>query len=563
MPFKPKVIFLILVFAAVYTIHYWWQLGRPIDLVNAPVEKLNCVSYSPFHKPEQTPLDNQLTISKQQIEADLNQLSKQFACVRTYSVSQGLAEVPLIAKQLGMRVLLGIWIGRNPIDNEKELSIGSGLALQYPETVGALIIGNEVLMRREQTPTNMRNYLIEMKTRAPGIPVSYADSWDFWLRYQNELADVVSFATVHILPFWDNDTVAVSEAAEYVGSTYQRIKQAFNGKEILIGETGWPSYGRQRQDAESSQINQARFIREFSVVAKQQNIPYNIIEAFDQPWKRHSEGAVGGYWGIFSDDGSTKFALKGAVAEAPEWQGIAVITSLLILILLLINHRINPFTDFANAMLLGILSILGGGASVSYWRDMFMTNRTWLEWSYSTIYALSLIGVTLLSSHYFSAWFTRNQLPSSIRPANQWGDPNCQALKNADSWQGIFRFLFLLGATIVCILLVFDLRNRDYPLALFAVPALSFAVIAWIKGKNDAYLEEIVMALWIAIAGLWLPVIEHLIFEPDMSSHFSDGINPNVFYWTAICLTLSGSILVPAFLELRSRQRQKAKNKTQ
>ncbi len=562
MPFKPKVIFLILVFAALYTIHYWWKLGQPIDLIDAPVEKLNCVSYSPFHKPEQTPLNSQLTISKQQIETDLNQLSKQFACVRTYSVSQGLEEVPSLAKQLGMRVLLGVWIGRNPIDNEKELAIGARLARQYPETIGALIIGNEVLMRREQTPANMRNYLIDIKSRVPEMPVSYADSWDFWLRYQNELADVVSFATVHILPFWDDDTVAVSEAAEYVGNTYRRIKEAFNGKEILIGETGWPSYGRQRQDAASSQINQARFIREFSVVAKQQNIPYNIIEAFDQPWKRHSEGAVGGYWGMFSEEGTAKFSLKGAVAEAPEWQGIAAFTSLLIFTLFLISHRVNPISDLTTTIILAVVSISGGGASVSYWRDMFMTNRTWLEWSYSSIYAVLLIGIIFLSSRYFAAWFSRNQLPPSITPPSEWSSLNMTTLKHIDTWQGVFRLLFLLGATIACILLVFDLRNRDYPLALFAVPSLSFAVIAWIKAKNDACLEEIVMASWIAIAGLWLPVIEHLIFAPDMSSHFSDGINPNVFYWAAICLILSGSILVPAFLELRSGQRQKSKNKS-
>ena len=563
MSFKPKVIFLILLLAALYTIHYWWKLGQPIDLVEAPVEKLNCVSYSPFHKPGQTPLDSQLTISKQQIEADLNQLSKQFACVRTYSVSQGLAEVPQIAKQLDMRVLLGIWIGRNPIDNEKELAIGARLAAEYPETVNALIIGNEVLMRREQTPSNMRNYLMEMKTRAPGVAISYADSWDFWLRYQNELSDVVSFATVHILPFWDDDTVAVSEAAEYVGSTYRRIKDAFNGKPILIGETGWPSYGRQRQDAASSQINQARFIREFSVIAKQQNIPYNIIEAFDQPWKRHSEGAVGGYWGMFSEDGSTKFSLKGPVAEAPQWQSIAVLTCLLIFALLLINHRVNPVSDLTATMILAIVSISGGGASVSYWRDMFMTNRTWLEWSYSGLYALSLIGVIFLSSRYFVAWFSKNQLPPSVTQPNQLISLNFTTLSDIDTWQSIFRRVFLLGATIACILLVFDLRNRDYPLALFAVPSLSFAVLAWIKAKHDACLEEIVMASWIAIAGLWLPIIEHLIFAPDMSSHFSDGINANVFYWTAICLILSGSILIPAFLELRSRQRQKSQNKTQ
>lgn len=562
MSFKAKLVFLTLLCAAIFTLGYWWRLGQPVQMVDVPVEKLNCVSYSPFHKEGQTPLDSQLTISKAQIEADLTALAKQFACVRTYSVSQGLEEVPALAQQLGMRVLLGIWIGRNPIDNEKEIALGSRLAQQYPATVSAMIIGNEVLMRREQTPANMRDYLIQIKARAPGVPLSYADSWDFWLRYHQDLADVVAFATVHILPFWDDDTVAVAEAADYVGNTYRRIKAAFHDQAVLIGETGWPSYGRQRQDAASSLVNQARFIREFAVLAKQQNIPYNIIEGFDQPWKRHSEGAVGGYWGMFSDDGLAKFPLTGAVAEAPEWQTIAGISSVILFLVLLAMQRLNPVQEFAHASVLACLSILGAGASVSYWRDMVMTNRNWLEWSYSGFYALALIGVILLAARYIVAWFRHKQLPPTISLISPRTAADYALLKQLDHWQGLLRFVFLLAATIVCLLLVFDLRNRDYPLALFAVPALSFALIAWLKGKNDAYLEEIIMAGWIAIAGLWLPVIEHLIFAPDMSSRFSDGINPNVFYWSAICLLLSASILVPVLLELRPRQNQTAQDKT-
>ena len=561
MSFKAKLVFLTLLFAAIFTVHYWWKLGQAVEMVDVPVEKLNCVSYSPFHKAGQTPLDSQLSISHAQIEADLTELAKQFACVRTYSVSQGLEAVPALAQQLGMRVLLGIWIGRNPVDNEKEIALGTQLAQQYPNTVSALIIGNEVLMRREQTPANMRDYLIQIKARAPGVALSYADSWDFWLRYHQDLADVVAFATVHILPFWDDDTVAVSEAAEYVGKTYRQIKAAFHDQAVLIGETGWPSYGRQRQDAASSLVNQARFIREFAVLAKQQNIPYNIIEGFDQPWKRHSEGAVGGYWGMFAEDGSAKFPLTGAVAEAPEWQKLAGVSSLLLFLLLLAMQRLNPVQELTTAIVLACLSILGAGASVSYWRDMLMTNRNWLEWAYSGCYALALLGVILLAARYIGIWFRQNQQPPIITLINPRNPADYALLKHLDHWQGLLRFLFLFAAAIVCLLLVFDLRNRDYPLALFSAPAIGFALIAWLKGKNDAYLEEIIMAGWIAIAGLWLPVIEHLIFAPDMSSRFSDGINPNVFYWSGICLLLSASILLPVLLELRPRQNQTAQHK--
>ena len=42
----------------------------------------------------------------------------------------------------------------------------------------------------------------------------------------------------------------------------KQVAAAFPGKEILIGETGWPSHGRMRDGALPSRINQARFISE-------------------------------------------------------------------------------------------------------------------------------------------------------------------------------------------------------------------------------------------------------------------------------------------------------------
>ncbi len=74
---------------------------------------------------------------------------------------------------------------------------------------------------------------------------------------------------------------------------------AFPGKEILIGETGWPSAGRMREGALPSRTNQARVVSEILDLAKREGFRVNLIEAYDQPWKRKLEGTVGGYWGLF------------------------------------------------------------------------------------------------------------------------------------------------------------------------------------------------------------------------------------------------------------------------
>ena len=99
---------------------------------------------------------------------------------------------------------------------------------------------------------------------------------------------------------------------------YERLRQAYPGKRIVIAEFGWPSAGLNRQDAVPSPLTQAEIVRDFVARADAMGIDYSIVEAFDQPWKTN-EGSVGPYWGIFDADRSPKFALcrHGRDAELP------------------------------------------------------------------------------------------------------------------------------------------------------------------------------------------------------------------------------------------------------
>ena len=74
------------------------------------------------------------------------------------------------------------------------------------------------------------------------MPVTYADVWEYWLR-NREIYDAVDFVTIHILPYWEDFPIRAKYAAAHVDSIRKRMAVAFPGKEILIGETGWPSAG--------------------------------------------------------------------------------------------------------------------------------------------------------------------------------------------------------------------------------------------------------------------------------------------------------------------------------
>jgi glucan 1,3-beta-glucosidase len=77
-----------------------------------------------------------------------------------------------------------------------------------------------------------------------------------------------------------------------------------------------------REGARPSPSNQARVIDGSLALAQRENFQVNVIEAFDQPWKRWFEGGVGGEWGIFDRaTGAPKFGFAGgAVSDHPHWR---------------------------------------------------------------------------------------------------------------------------------------------------------------------------------------------------------------------------------------------------
>jgi len=214
--------------------------GQPQAVSEAGHERLACVSYAPFHKPGETPFDPQARVSPERIRDDLQRLSARTACVRTYSIDRGLDAVPGIARELGMRVLLGAWLSRDETKNTAELDRAIALANRHVDTVRALIVGNEVLLRRELPPQALAAHL-ERAQREARVPVTYADVWEFWLRNE-PLAKHADFLTIHILPYWEDDPIGVGAAVDHVVDIARKVREEFD-RPILIGEVGWQARG--------------------------------------------------------------------------------------------------------------------------------------------------------------------------------------------------------------------------------------------------------------------------------------------------------------------------------
>jgi exo-beta-1,3-glucanase (GH17 family) len=303
--------------AAAASFACWHAANRPVRVDGLQAaEPLASVSFAPFRR-HQSPLAGRFP-GTAEIEQDLALLAGKVRSVRTYTATEGLEAVPRLAAKYGIAVTHSAWLSFDRQRNEVEVAALIEQANRHPDTIRRVIVGNEALLRGDLKPDQLAS-LIRRVRQAIRQPVSYADVWEVWVRHP-ELAKEVDFVTVHFLPYWEDDPVDVAGSMGHIRHVYGLVKRAFPDKPILIGEVGWPSAGRSRERAVPGRAEQARFLAAFAQLAAGEGFDYNVVEAFDQPWKTAHEGTVGGNWGILDAERRAKFAPGRPVTERPLWQ---------------------------------------------------------------------------------------------------------------------------------------------------------------------------------------------------------------------------------------------------
>ncbi|MFJ3484213.1 glycosyl hydrolase family 17 protein [Pseudomonas sp. NPDC090202] len=480
---------------------YWYWLGKPVVLPDAatPTHKLQCASYTPFDK-DQSPFDQPFKLRPERMDADLALLATRFQCIRTYSMT-GLEAIPALARKHGLKVMLGAWVNANPQDTAKEIDALIASANANADVVTAVIVGNEALLRKEVTGPQLAKLIGQVKARVKQ-PVTYADVWEYWLQYP-QIAPAVDFLTIHLLPYWEDDPKSIDDALDHVAQIHQSFASKFAPKDILIGETGWPSEGRQRETALPSRVNEAKFIRTFVSMAEHHGWRYNLIEAFDQPWKREAEGAVGGYWGLFDADRQDKGVLAGPVSNLPQWSFWLAASAVLSLLTLALA---GPVTRPRNALVLPLLAVFAA-CCIGTWAELAqVTSRFAGEYAW----AVALIGLNLLILAHAAL---------SLSARQGWRGRAFAWFEQRAGW-----WLCAAGfaAAVMMLTMVFDPRYRSFPTATLWLPAL-FYLLRPVAAPR----REIALLAFIVGGGI----------VPQL---YREGLsNPQALSWAAVSLLMT------------------------
>ncbi len=499
----------------------WAAANRPAA-VDWPEGRINSVSFAPF-RPGQSPLTDTFP-SAAEVDADMALLAPRVRAVRTYASLEGDYDTAALAEKHGLKLWLGVWLGADRARNAAEIEAGIRIARAHPGTVERIVVGNEVLLRRDLPPEELTADIDQVRA-AVAQPVTYADVWEFWEQFP-EVARHVDIVTIHLLPYWEDDPIGIDRAVAHVGDIHRRISALFPGKPVAIGETGWPSAGRWRRDAAPGRIAEARFIAGFVALAGREGFDYNLVEAFDQDWKSADEGTVGARWGLWGSDRAEKFPDPSRVSEDPGWPARAAAAAGLGILLLGVSLAAAPSFEPSRGRRAGV-------------REPVLAMMSFAV--AGNLAGQALLGLLLLRR--------ARALLDGARPVHRTGAEATRAARRmvlpdtADAAFDDLSFLFVWAAAVLQMLLLFDPRYRDFPTASFAVPLVAVGARALLSDlpENGGGREEAAAGGALAACAL-------------ASAALEGPFNMQSLVWNAAALILAA----PPLLRLRARRRSAA-----
>lgn len=241
-------------------------------------------------------------ITAAQIQQRIDIIKPYTKWVRTFSCTDGNELIPAIAKENGLKTMVGAWLSDDKELNEKEIE---GLVkIAKAGDADLVAVGNEVLYRKELTEEELLEYIYRVKKALPGIDVGYVDAY-YEFSKRPAITEACDVIYANCYPFWEGCHIDYSLV--YMKNMYYQALQAGKGKKVIISETGWPNIGTAFEGAVPSNENALKYFINTQQWSLEENIEVMYFSSFDESWKVGDEGDVGAYWGLWDKNGLLKY----------------------------------------------------------------------------------------------------------------------------------------------------------------------------------------------------------------------------------------------------------------
>ncbi|MFK8162022.1 MAG: glycosyl hydrolase family 17 protein [Lewinella sp.] len=242
------------------------------------------------------------TLTEDQVRRRLQVIQPFSNWIRSFSCTEGNELVAKVAKELGMKTMVGAWIGDDREKNEKEVAGLIKLAKQGYVDIAA--VGNEVLYRNDLPADELLATIRAVKAAIPDVQVGYVDAY-YEFSLHPEIVDVCDVILANCYPYWEG--CPMDHSLVYMKQMYQQAVEAGKGKKVIITETGWPSQGEGEKGAMPSPVNAMKYFINAQSWSRDKGIELFYFSSFDESWKVGAEGDVGAYWGLWDKHEELKY----------------------------------------------------------------------------------------------------------------------------------------------------------------------------------------------------------------------------------------------------------------
>jgi glucan 1,3-beta-glucosidase len=262
--------------------------------------KIHGICFSVYDE-NQKPGDD---ISDKQILKKLEIIKPHVKWIRTFSCSDENMRIPILAKELGFKTLVGAWLGKDLDKNQIEVE--KLIELCNDGYIDVAAVGNEVMYRKELSEEKLIEYIKYVKSKIKTeVPVGYVDAY-YEFSSRPSITDACDVILTNCYPYWEGCNIDYSLI--YMKQMFYHARDVANGKRVIITETGWPSKGSSLRGANPSNKNFLKYFINAQKWSSEEEIEMFYFSSFDESWKINSEGDVGAFWGIWDSDTKSKFS---------------------------------------------------------------------------------------------------------------------------------------------------------------------------------------------------------------------------------------------------------------